>query len=435
MTHGCVALARTPLRVLIVGGGLAGLACAAILHERGHAPIVFEASDRVGGRVRSDRVAGFTLDRGFQIHLSAYPEAKRWFDGGELAFRAFAPAARVWDGAGFRTYADPRRMPGAALGAFIVGAVRLRDLRVALALAREAAAAAREGQAGVEGISAASWLRARGVSEELLERFFRPFFGGVFLDTSLETDAGRLRFYLGCFAAGEAVVPAGGMGRLAESLAARLPPGAVRLNEPVALVGRDAVTLADGRVERGDRVVVATDMTSASSLVPGAAPPLVWQQTTTIWFATPRPSPLGRMLHLNGTRIGPLNHVADLAAVAPEYAPRGRGLVAANLVRGAEDVRRGIAHERELAEEARRQLATWFGRAAVADWEVLRIDRIDRAVPRQRVADLVSARPIEVEGILLAGDHVADASINGALVAGRRAAEAIDGGSPVPSAA
>lgn len=425
-------------RVLIVGGGLAGLACAVTLRQRGRPVLLFEASDRVGGRVRSDVVEGFTLDRGFQIHLDAYPEGQRLFDADALGFRAFDPVARIREGSRWLTVADPRRAPLAALGSVLSGAFSLADLRAGRAMAR-ATSERLPAAAEIDGTSASAWLAARGASPRLIERFLRPFFGGVFLDRSLETDSGRLRYYLGCFAAGRAVVPKTGMGALAESLRRRLPDEAVRLRAPVAAVEPNAVTLSDGTVERGGRVVVATDMSAAGALLGTPTPVLPWCSTTTIWFATPGPTPLGPRLHLNGTPFGPLNHVADLAAVAPEYAPPGRGLIAANIVGDAEDVRRGIADERELSGEALRQLADWFGRRVVRGWRALRIDRIERAVPRQHVEDLRIERPTSIGGVELAGDHLVDASINGALRSGRLAAERIASGEPparpVPSAA
>jgi len=63
--------------VLIVGAGMAGLSCATQLHRAGRPFILIEASERVGGRVRTDRTAdGFLLDHGFQVLLSAYPEVR-----------------------------------------------------------------------------------------------------------------------------------------------------------------------------------------------------------------------------------------------------------------------------------------------------------------------------------------------------------------------
>ncbi len=77
--------------VLIVGAGLSGLSCALWLHEGGLSVLVLEASDGIGGGVRTDEVEGFLLDRGFQVFLMAYPEAQRVLDYGALDFKPFYP--------------------------------------------------------------------------------------------------------------------------------------------------------------------------------------------------------------------------------------------------------------------------------------------------------------------------------------------------------
>jgi phytoene dehydrogenase-like protein len=413
-------------RVLVVGGGLAGLACARDVVARGHDAVVFEASDRVGGRCTSDVVDGFTLDRGFQILLTAYREVRTLVDLNSLDLRAFWPGAMVFDGRRLRSYPNPLREPVAALASLCSGGIGWDELRSALPLAR-AMRDARDEHAVATGSTALAWLRERGIAPSLIERFFRPFFAGVFLDPSLETDAGRLRFYMSCFAQGEATVPAGGMRRLPEAIAAQLPPGTVRTSTPIVRATSNSVELAGGGIERGDTVVLAVDMSSLGAFVPGAAT-LPWLSTITLWFATNGPTPLGRRLLLNGSGRGVTNHIADLSAVAPEYAPRGRGLVAANIVGRSGDLDRGVGSVRELAIQATTEIEGALGRSSTQGWELVKVDRIDRAIPRQHPRDLAGRSSDGAQrldgpgGMIVAGDHCADASINGALRSGRSAA-------------
>src|SRR3712207_8380541 len=86
------------MRVIIVGAGLAGLTCAKVLRERGAEVVVFEASDGVGGRVRTDASDGFLLDRGFQVYFTSYPVSKRHLDHAKLDFRSFDPGAIIHRG-------------------------------------------------------------------------------------------------------------------------------------------------------------------------------------------------------------------------------------------------------------------------------------------------------------------------------------------------
>lgn len=83
------------MHVIIVGAGLAGLACARML-ERWKVDItIIEAADGVGGRVRSDYADGYIFDRGFQVVFDTYPAVLRQLDLAALDLHAFAPGAII----------------------------------------------------------------------------------------------------------------------------------------------------------------------------------------------------------------------------------------------------------------------------------------------------------------------------------------------------
>ncbi len=86
------------MKVIVVGAGLAGLTCAKALREGGAGVTAFEASDGVGGRVRTDEKDGFLLDRGVQAYFTAYPVARRHLDHARLDLRAFDPGAIIHRG-------------------------------------------------------------------------------------------------------------------------------------------------------------------------------------------------------------------------------------------------------------------------------------------------------------------------------------------------
>ena len=197
--------------VIVVGAGLAGLSCAHGLHERGVEIALLEASDGVGGRVRTDRVDGFLLDRGFQVLLTSYPDARRLLDYAELDLRELYPGALVRADGQLYRLADPFRRPLDALRSARAPVGRLRDYVPLAKLRARARTGSVEAALSRRETSALETLRTLGLSEQLVERFFRPFLGGVFLDPALETSSRMLDFVVRMFSLGEAVLPAAGM--------------------------------------------------------------------------------------------------------------------------------------------------------------------------------------------------------------------------------
>ena len=230
--------------IVIVGAGLAGLVCAKELARRGVDDFVLlEAENEPGGRVRS-RVTdeGFILDRGFQVLLDSYPAVRRHLDIVALEPRYFESGAILRDGDQTWTVADPRRHPAdifeSAAGMMFTAGDKARFAALVLEVLATPDARLLAEPASDRDVSAAHFLWRRGFSADAIERFFRPFFGGVFLDNKLGTSAGLLRYYLKKFASGRALLPAGGMGAIPLQLAAALPAGKLRLGCEVARIER-----------------------------------------------------------------------------------------------------------------------------------------------------------------------------------------------------
>ena len=402
--------------VIIIGAGLAGLTCARRLQAGGVDCLVLEAGDGIGGRVRTDRVEGFRLDRGFQVLLTAYPAAKTWLDYERLELRKFSPGARVWCDGTMHRVSDPWREPGAlwetmrAPVGSLADKVRIGTLRAAARRGTLAELFARPET------SALRALRAHGFSERMIERFMRPWLGGVFLDRELETSSRMLEFVFRMFAEGDIAVPAAGMQAIPEQLAAALTPGTVRLNARVAAVESGAVRLASGERIEGRQIVVAAEGAGAAELLPELVAPR-WRAVTAVYFGA-KASPLGEpTLMLNGTGRGRVNNVAVMSDVAPGYAPAGAALISVSIL--------GEAPEDDAALEAgvRQELTEWFG-AGVTEWRALRVDRIRRALPVRW--PLERRAPVAIRpGVWAAGDFLNSASIQGAMESGELAGEAI----------
>jgi phytoene dehydrogenase-like protein len=403
---------------LVIGAGLAGLTCARALQAAGRGCVVLEAGDDVGGRVRTDEVDGYLLDRGFQVFLTAYPEARRWLDYRALDLRTITPGTLVWkDGARHRL-SDPLRRPRDLMATLRAPVGSLTDkARIGL-LRRRVSAGTLEGLFARPETTTLEALRAEGFGDGMIEGFLRPWLGGIFLDWSLSTSSRMMEFVFRMFAEGDAALPAAGMQAIPRQLAAGLSAGTVRTGARVERIDGTTVHLAGGETLRGGQVVVATDGGTAAHLVTGLAAP-AWSASTTVYFAAER-SPLGEpTLCLNGSGRGLVNTVLDLSAVAPGYAPPGLSLLSVS-VRGEPEE----GDERRLVERVRDELGEWFGGQAVAQWRLLRAYRIPRALPRRFPLTLPSPKPLR-EGVWVCGDHDSTASIQGAMQSGRETAEAI----------
>ncbi len=409
---------------LIVGAGLAGLACAWRLTQLGRRCEVVDASDGVGGRVRTDTVDGFRLDRGFQVLLTAYPETARLLDYGKLDLRPLKAGALIRYRGRFHRAFDPLRHPTEAIATAVTPLVTLGD-RLALAkLWADVLLGTPERllTTGPERSTEAE-LAARGFSPRALRTFFRPFFGGVFLQPRLTTSSRFFLYTFRMFTTGRAAVPADGMGAIPRQLADRLAAAGVRvrLNSRVVARSADGVTLDGGERIAASTVVVATDLPDAERLIPGlTVSPGEARSACTVWFDAPTPAVGSATLVLNGDgpADGPVNHLAEMSAVSDRYAPPGRTLVQASVVRPVED--------EDVVAAIRRQLVRWVGPAANG-WRHLRTDRIPFALPPADPPAMAEPRrPVRLaDGLFVCGDHRDQPSIEGAIVSGLRTAEAV----------
>ncbi|RIX30691.1 FAD-dependent oxidoreductase [Amnibacterium setariae] len=396
--------------VLVVGAGLAGLAAALRLTAAGRSVRVLEASDAPGGRVRSDRIDGFTVDRGFQVLLTAYPELQRIGLPAGLDLGAFVRGALLRDADGLHLVADPRSAPAgapglvtaplgtavqrAALGAYLAGVVvtptgrlrRGRDVELREALARH----------GVRGAP--------------VEHFLRPFLQGVLLERDLTTSNRFAGFVLRCFALGRVGVPAHGMGALSDGLAARLPAGAIEYGRRVEAVRPGEVDVAGEGTRRAEAVIVAADPVTAAGLLDLRVP--VMHAVTTVWHAVPAP-PTRRPAIALDTERGPVANSVVMSNAAPAYSPDRRALVASSM----------LAPEPIPDRLLRSTLARIWG-VGTTGWEEVAVTRVPAALPALPGGSPLR-KPVRLtEGLYVAGDHRDTPSQQGALVSGRRAADA-----------
>jgi len=405
--------------VIVVGGGLAGLCCALKLHQEGMPFLLLEASDGVGGRVRTDRVEGFLLDRGFQVLLTAYPEAQRVLDYKALDLHYFYPGAMVRFGGKFHKVADPWRHPLDGLRGAFSPVGNLGDKVKVGRLRRKTMEGSVEDLFSRRETTTLEALLEIGFSEKMIDRFFRPFLGGVFFDRELGISNRMFEFGFRMFSSGETALPAAGMGAIPEQIASRLPGDSLRLNSRVESIQDRSVILASGEKVTAHALVLAAEAPEAARLLGEEKRPAS-RSTTSLYFAAEEPPIHEPLLILNGEGQGFVNSLTISSLVAPTYAPEGQALIAVTII-GLPSLR-----DDQLTEAVRSQLAGWFG-PKVSAWRHLRTYWIRHALPLQipPLPDPTApAHPVR-PGLYVCGEYGNPASLQWAMFSGRKAAEAV----------
>jgi phytoene dehydrogenase-like protein len=410
--------------VAIIGAGLAGLSCAVELTRAGISTRVFEASDRVGGRVRSDVVNGFTLDQGFQVLLTAYPACRQLLDYEALQLRPFEPGALVRYRGSFSTLGDPWRRPLQAMPTALspVGSVADK-LRIAR-LRYQSMRGSLDDVFRRPQKSTLARLIDDGFSESMINGFFRPFLGGVYLDPSLKTSSRMLEFVFRMFAKGDIAVPADGMAAIPRQLAERLPRGTIALSRSVQAIADGSVYLADGAKITPQRIVVATESHMASKLLGEESLSTGWRTTSNYYFVCDQSPNSKRLLILSGDEYLRDSHhrigsVVVLSDIAPSYAPAGKSLISVSLAEG--DSIEPLTPDEEL-NAVRAQLRNWFG-VGVDQWQHLQTYRIPYGLPIVSLDSIESTK--RIGSVIVCGDHLDTPSIHGAMHSGLAAAKRI----------
>ncbi|MEU6821240.1 NAD(P)/FAD-dependent oxidoreductase [Streptomyces atriruber] len=426
--------------VVIVGAGAAGLSAAHRLTSAGVTAVVLEAAPYVGGRMSTEKVDGFRLDRIGQLLTTSYPELRRTPGLDSLVLRPFAPGLLVHsDG---RHHRAAERLPtGSARGALTAAralasaplgpltartpsrtasgtpprpaplGTPLDQARLGTALARLAATPVDRLLTRPE-LPAADALFARGLPSRTIDGFLRPLLSALLCDPGLTTSSRCADLALHAFARGRLCLPEGGAEVLPERLAATLPPGVVRTGVRVTSVSTSSV----GTAEHGEfpcrAVLLATDARAAAELLPGLRVP-PFHQVTVVHHAAPEPPLDGPALLLDADRAGPVAHTAVISQVDPSRAPAGRVLVSSTVLGPPPD-----------ESDVRAHLAALYG-TPTDRWEPLAVHHTREAVPAMPPPHDIR-RPVRLlSGLYVCGDHRDTSTVQGALHSGRRAAHAV----------
>ena len=419
-------------RVVVVGAGLAGLCCARRLQKEGCNVHLYEATDSVGGRLRTDVVDGFRLDRGFQALFATFPAVRKELDLERLDMRPFEPGALViWKGRLY-PFIDPSRRPKQLLQTMFSGLFSPADKFRLLKLRR---ILMRLDLTDIFLLPDQSTKRLpQGRSDSRLRlsiTLFDLIFGGIFLQRGLETSARMFGFIFKMLMEGDAAVPAGGMNAIPRQISRDLAEQTLHLGQPVTGLVLDqervtGITLADGSVVPADIVVVATTADIAAHIT-GIQLPAEKRSATCLYFEIPNAFTASKsvMFFADPNKftgaISLVNNATIITNIAPSYAPEGKHLLSVSIIGEPR------LTDEQMVSRARREIGSHFKDANAEEWRVIRIYRISWAQFSQPtgIFDRLPTAETDVPGLILSGEIICNSSIQGAMEAGQKAASAV----------
>jgi len=404
--------------VIIIGAGLAGLTAAKVLKSAGKSIKILEASDQVGGRVRTDEVDGFLLDRGFQVLLTAYPETKRFLDYDALDLCKFDPGALILNENGSTRIGDPLRQPGTLMSTLRSPAGTLGDKMRMLGLKIKLAGKNIDEIFSEDQTTTLAYLENAGFSARMMNQFFRPFMSGIFLEDKLSTSSRMFEFVFKMFSEGDAAVPAKGMGMIPVQLARDLSAQELIFNQKVIEIDGSRVSTLSGSVYEADTILMATDQLNLPK--PFQQPVRSYHSVTNMYFTTPE-VPFSKPLIALNTLPGKLvNNIAVMNQISQAYSKNGDALISLSLIGDYAGY-----NSSELQSNAVHEMKNWFPEPTA--WKHLKTYHITYALPDD---DQVTNEPdSKVKKLhpncFVCGDYLMNGSINAAMKSGRLAAEAI----------
>jgi len=406
--------------VIIIGAGLSGLSAAVHLQKRGKKVLILESSGSVGGRVKTDLYQGFRLDRGFQVLLTAYPEAKALLDYEALKLKKMLPGATILYDGGMMEIADPFRRPSALMSTLLAPVGSLRDkintffLKVKLQ------------NTSIEKIFSQAEKNSNerildyGFSPKMISLFYAPFLSGIYLENNLNTSGRMFDFVMKMFSDGDVAIPALGMQEIPKQLLSRLPIDAIQYHKTVVDINGSTVSLYDGTQLEAKQILIATNANDFSNRF-FSKQKNEKQQVTNVYFEASE-APTGKaIVVLNASKAKKwVSNLTVLSNVSKDYAPEGKVLISVSL--------NGIPNEDDatVAENMKLELLPWFGKQ-VKNWKLLKTYRIPYALPNQQHVqnDLALSDFKIADSLFICGDHLLNGSINAAFKSGRLVAEAM----------
>ncbi|MFD2036134.1 protoporphyrinogen/coproporphyrinogen oxidase [Belliella marina] len=405
------------MKVIVIGAGVSGLIAAYELERSGISPVILEAGDRVGGRIATDEVDGFLLDRGFQVLLTAYPEARRYLDYEALKLRKFDSGAIILKPGGAFTIHDPGRNPSAIFGMAFSPVGTLVDKLKIFKLNKELNKKTIDDIFESNDMSTMDFLKQYGFSEKIIGQFFKPFFSGVFLENDLNTSSRMFQFVFKMFGEGFAAIPEGGMKMIPEQLRSKLHKTDLRLNTQVEKIEDHQVILKNGEILQADKIIIAC---RPDRLLPQMQGQLKsYRSVYNLYFSLEKSFLAQPLIGLVTEDKFLINNIVFATDVSKTYSINGKALLSVSVVKGVEN-------QESLDQLVRIELEALSGIAA-KHFKHIKTYQINEALPdvEDMKADLPFTNSRIFDHIFLAGDYLLNGSVNAAMTSGRKAVEAL----------
>ena len=406
--------------ITIIGAGISGLTAAVYLHKKGFKVQILEASDRSGGRIKTDVINGFRMDIGFQVLLTEYPECKALLDYKKLNLKRFLPGATVlYDGGQFEI-ADPFRRPSATFSTLFAPVGSIKDKINTLFLKNKLLKITIPEIFTQKEETTLSQLSKYGFSDKMINRFYKPFFSGIFLENELSTSNRMFDFVMKMFSKGDAAIPELGMEEIPKQLVSMLPENAILYNVKVSKLENNTIHTENGQVFTSDKIIIATEATSfAKNYI--LEKQTKSHQVTTVYFSAKVAPTKKAVVVLNASKNKKyVNNVTVMTNLSSDYAPKDCVLICVSC--------NGVSNENDeiIAKNITEELKQWYGNQ-VENWKLLKVYKINYALPNLEVLkDEITEINFKInDSLYICGDHLLNGSINAAMKSGRLVAENI----------
>lgn len=402
-------------RIAIIGAGISGLTAAITLEKEGYSPVIYERTDRAGGRVKTDIVDGYQLDHGFQVLLDAYPMAQKYLDYPALELQKFLPGAQIFKRGKCEILGDPLRDISLLFPTLTASIGTISDkwniLKLNMALKKKSLEAIFQETE----TTTYDYLKSQGFSAEIIEQFFKPFFSGIFLEPQLNTSSRMFEFVYKMFGSGYAVLPKSGIGAIPTQLTNKLNRTKIEFNCPVERCADTEILFADGRKMQPDYTIIATD---ASPLVPNLRKQhLDWHSSDTLYFTAKTKKIKQRLIGLITDQEALINNIFYHTSL--DMAHKGDEELLSVTV-----VKEHNLTEYELIQKVKEDLSSYCN---ITTERYLKHYQIKKALPK--LNDLrYGLMPTETrltERTFLAGDYLLNGSLNAAMISGEMAAKGV----------